>query len=94
MSNDRFWKPLAFTLSGLLLGVVVAAAQPSHADEATAACKRWEVSIWSPAEDGCKFKGFAPYTHRDEWCKAPEGVEIGNGLGEAFKIYVKRCAER
>lgn len=84
--------PLVFALAGLVLGLLFAGATPSQAEPA-AACRAWEISIWSPQEAGCKYKGAAPYTHRDEWCKAPEGAEIVGGLESALKLYIKRCAD-
>lgn len=67
------------------------------------ACKRWEITVWSPAEEEspCDPKGQLPYRHRGEWCSAPVGAEIidavnvsvGESSTDAFKFWVKRCAE-
>ena len=73
----------------------VASAAPAEAP-----CKRWEVTQWSPKEDGeCNWKGSSPYSHRGEWCAAPEGAEIIDALsageaGDLYRFWIKRCAER
>jgi len=61
-------------VAGALLTPAVGPAKPESAPATP--CGKWEVSLWSPGEDGdCRFQGGLPYTHRGEWCRAPEGAE-------------------
>jgi hypothetical protein len=104
MSSEARWKSLALVLSGLLLGAFFVQPTLSIAQDAPAAtsgeCKRWEVTQWSPGEDGeCKFKGRSPYSHRGEWCPAPEGADVIDALnagesGDLYRFWVKRCVSR
>lgn len=96
-------------LGALLFGSTLSVAQ--DADEpaptvapavptAQAPCTQWEVTQWSPKEDGeCKWKGSSPYSHRDEWCPAPEGAEVMDALnvgdtGDLYRFWIKRCMKR
>jgi hypothetical protein len=99
--RENLWKSLTLVLSGLLLGAFLIHPTFSVAQDAPAGeCKRWEVSQWSPKEDGeCNWMGSSPYTHRGEWCAAPEGADIIDALSvgegsDAFRFWVKRCVQR
>lgn len=104
MNSETPWKSLTLVLSGLVMGMLAFQAAPSVAQDApAAACARWEVTQWSPTEDGdCEFKGKSPYSHRGEWCKAPEGADVidaiavpmGEASGDTFRFWVKRCVQR
>jgi hypothetical protein len=60
-------------------------------------CRQEEVTIWSPAEEGCSFKGFGPYNHRKEGCVAPEGAHILSPIraqgSDQMKFWIVRCRD-
>ena len=107
---DTRWTIGVFLIGGLAGALLVAPAfslaqaPPVNRDE----CERWAISQWSPKEDGdCSYRGRSPYTHRNEWCQAPQGAKIidsinvgkdGNlgvgGDGDTIRFWVKRCVER
>ncbi len=87
-------------LGALLFGATLSVAQDAPPAPAAERCTQWEVTQWSPKEDGdCKWKGSSPYSHRDEWCQAPQGAEVIDALsvgetGDMFRFWVKRCVAR
>lgn len=107
MQSDTRWKSLVLVATGLLVGGLLMQPTLSAAQDAPAAakaapvtgpleCKQWEVTQWSPKEDGgCKFGGAHPYSHRGEWCRAPKGAKIVGSLGPGIaRFWIKRCTAR
>ena len=60
-------------------------------------CQREAITIWSPAEEGCSYKGFGPYNHRDESCAAPDGAHILSAIqvqgSDQTKFWIVRCRD-
>ncbi len=100
-------KSIALVATGLLVGGLLLQPTLSSAQKVPSAapaapvlgpseCKQWEVTQWSPQEDGgCKFSGAHPYSHRGEWCAAPKGTKIVGSVAPGItRFWIKRCTAR